>query len=70
MHRFIAAAIALSGVCSLASCAPNPPPPSSTANLGQTEGTVSFTGGAFAVGIGFQWGTNLRARARTTESEE
>jgi hypothetical protein len=53
MHRFMVAIVVLVGV--LTSCAPNPPPPS-TANLGPSEGTVTFTGGAFAVGIGFQWG--------------
>ena len=31
-------------------------PPSSTANLSATEGTVTFSGAAVAVGIGFQWG--------------
>jgi hypothetical protein len=47
--------IAALGVCAVASCASKPPPPS-TANLGQTEGTITFSGGAVAVGIGFQWG--------------
>ena len=28
-----------------------------TANLSSSEGTVTFSGGAFAVGIGFQWGS-------------
>jgi hypothetical protein len=59
MQRFMVATIALLGVCALASCAPNPPAPPSTANLGPSEGTVTFTGGAFAVGIGFQWGNGI-----------
>ena len=48
--------IATLGVCALASCASQPPPPPATAGLGATEGTISFTGGAVALGIGFQWG--------------
>jgi len=56
MYRLIATAIAALSVCALASCASNPPPPPPTATLGPTEGTVTFSGGAFAVGIGFQWG--------------
>lgn len=56
MHRLMATAIAALSVCALASCAANPPPPPPTATLGPTEGTVTFSGGAFAVGIGFQWG--------------
>ena len=56
MYRLMATAIAVLSVCALASCASNPPPPPPTATLGPTEGTVTFSGGAFAVGIGFQWG--------------
>src|ERR1700742_2114204 len=55
MHRLMTTAIAALSVWALASCASQPPPPP-TANLGQTEGTVTFRGGAVAVGIGFQWG--------------
>jgi hypothetical protein len=55
MHRLMTTAIAALSVCALTSCASKPPPPP-TANLGQTEGTVTFSGGAVAVGIGFQWG--------------
>ena len=55
MHRIMVAALAALGISVLAGCASNPPPPAST-NLGPTEGTVSFSGGAFALGIGFQWG--------------
>jgi hypothetical protein len=54
MNRLSAAIAALS-VCALASCAPKPPPPSA-ADLGLKEGTVTFSGGAVAIGIGFQWG--------------
>ena len=56
MYRLIATAIAALSVCALASCASNHPPPPPTATVGPTEGTVTFSGGAFAVGIGFQWG--------------
>src|SRR4051812_1823764 len=56
MRRMLAVVAALS-VCALASCASNPPPPPpSSAGLAPTEGTVSFTGGAVAVGVRFQWG--------------
>ena len=54
MHRFVATVATLS-VCVLASCA-SPPPPPPAASLGSTEGTITFTGGAVAIGIGFQWG--------------
>jgi hypothetical protein len=53
--------IATLGVCALASCAPNPPAAPATATQGPNEGTVSFTGGAFALGIGFQWGNGILA---------
>ena len=55
MHRLMTTAIAALSVCALTSCA-SQPPPSPTANLGQTNGTVTFSGGAVAIGIGFQWG--------------
>jgi len=41
----------------LASCTSSPPPPVTTAPVGSTEGTVSFSGGAVALGVGFQWGS-------------
>ncbi|HTI79133.1 MAG TPA: hypothetical protein VL614_01650 [Acetobacteraceae bacterium] len=56
MHRFsmtIAAALSVG----LASCTSSPPPPVTTAPTGSTEGTVSFSGGAIALGVGFQWGS-------------
>jgi outer membrane immunogenic protein len=56
MHRLVAT-IATLGVCALASCASQPPPPPAAASLGSTEGTITFTGGAIAVGVGFQWGS-------------
>jgi hypothetical protein len=56
VHHLTTTAIAALSICALASCASNQPPPPTAANLGSTEGTVSFRGGAFAVGIGFQWG--------------
>ena len=55
MHRFVATVATLS-VCALASCASPPPAPPAAASLGSTEGTITFTGGAVAIGIGFQWG--------------
>ena len=55
MNRLVTT-IATLGVCALANCTSQPPPPPATANLGSTEGTIAFTGGAIAVGIGFQWG--------------
>jgi len=55
MYRLVTT-IATLGICALASCASPPPPPPATAGLGSTEGTVTFTGGAVAIGVGFQWG--------------
>ena len=43
-----------------ASCAPQQAatsPPPAALDQGSTDGTVSFTGGAFALGVGFQWGS-------------
>ncbi len=60
MYRPITTAIAALGISALASCAPQPPPaPPPAAGMGATVGTVSFRGGAFAVGIGFQWGNGI-----------
>src|SRR5690349_10538996 len=51
------AAIAALGMGALAGCTSQPaPPPPTVANAGATEGTVSFSGGAVAIGVGFQWG--------------
>jgi hypothetical protein len=56
MHRPTATALAALSVCALISCTSKPPPPATTASLGPTEGTISFSGGAIAIGVGFQWG--------------
>ena len=56
MNRLMVTAVAALSTCVLASCASQPPPPPVTASRGATEGTVSFSGGAFALGIGLQWG--------------
>ena len=34
-----------------------PPPPSTSAGQNATTGTVTFTGGAVALGVGVQWGS-------------
>jgi hypothetical protein len=58
MPRLFVTAIAALSAGVLASCASNPPAPAAAAaNLGSTEGTVTFSGGAVAIGIGFQWGS-------------
>ena len=55
--------VALLAVGVIAGCAAPPPPappmPATTAELGTTEGTVTFTGGAIAVGVGVQWGNGV-----------
>ncbi len=56
MHRLTVTSLAALGICALTSCASQPPPAATAANLGATEGTVTFSGGALAVGVGFQWG--------------
>ena len=56
MHRLITTIATLS-VCALASCASPPPPPPPPAGLGSTEGTITFSGGAVAIGVVFQWGS-------------
>ena len=56
MNRLTVTAIAALSTCVLASCSSQPPPPPATVSLGATEGTVTFSGGAFAIGIGLQWG--------------
>jgi hypothetical protein len=45
----------------LASCAPQQQAAAPTPMADQTsmEGTVSFTGGAVALGVGFQWGSGI-----------
>ena len=56
MHHLTITTFGVLRVCALAACTPNPPAPPSTANLAANKGAVTFSGGAFAVGIGFQWG--------------
>jgi hypothetical protein len=53
MRRLMVTAIAALSVCAVASCA-SPPP--ATAGLGPTEGAISYTGGALAIGFGFRLG--------------
>ena len=51
-------AIALLGIGTLAGCASQPPPPAPmTGNMSASEGAVTFSGGAVALGVGFQWGS-------------
>ena len=57
MHRLTLTVIAALSVGALTSCTSNPPPPATMAPVSSTEGTVSFSGGAVAIGIGFQWGS-------------
>ena len=54
MRYFMATIIAAIGACALTNCTPQPPAPPATSGLSPTEGTVTFTGGAIAVGVGFQ----------------
>jgi hypothetical protein len=57
MYRLMLAAIAALSVSVLVDCTSNQPPPATTANLGPSEGTITFSGGAVAIGVGFQWGS-------------
>jgi hypothetical protein len=58
MHYLKIASVALLGMATLAGCASQPSPaPPSAVNPGATEGTITFTGGAVALGVGFQWGS-------------
>jgi hypothetical protein len=57
MQCFKVATIVMLGLAGLAGCSPQTPPAAPpSANLGATDGTVTFTGGAVAIGVGFQWG--------------
>ena len=51
--------VAAASLTALASCAPQQPPTPQVAATGSTEGTVTFSGGAVAAGIGFQWGNGV-----------
>jgi len=58
MHVLKIATAAALGMAALAGCTTQPsPPPPTAAYVGATDGTITFTGGAVAVGIGFQWGS-------------
>jgi hypothetical protein len=60
LFRGIVFGLAVMGLATggLAGCAsPRTPPPAPAGNLTSTEGSVTFTGGAVALGIGFQWGS-------------
>src|SRR5262249_25243360 len=57
MYRFMVTALAALSVCVLANCTSPAPPPPTTASLGPNEGTITFSGGAVAIGVGFQWGS-------------
>lgn len=59
MHRHIMAMIAALSIGALASCTSSPPPPATSAPVVSTEGTVTFSGGAVAIGVGFQWGNGI-----------
>ena len=59
LHRSTLA-LALLGAALLADCAPQQTAatlPAAAADQSATEGTITFTGGAVAAGIGFQWGS-------------
>jgi hypothetical protein len=51
--------LAVVGIGVITGCASPPPPPPATSDLGAGVGTVTFTGGAVAAGIGFQWGSGV-----------
>jgi hypothetical protein len=55
--------VALIAAGVIAGCAAPPPPappmPAAAAELGATDGTVTFTGGAIAIGVGVQWGNGV-----------
>jgi hypothetical protein len=58
-NRTTMSALAL-GAAMLAGCAAPPaPPPLAAAGSATTTGTVTFSGGAAALGIGFQWGSGV-----------
>jgi hypothetical protein len=59
MHRHIMTMLAALSIGVLASCTSSPPPPAPTGPVGSTEGTVTFSGGAVAIGVGFQWGNGI-----------
>lgn len=59
-RRWVVWVAAVAGLGAIAGCSqPAPPPPPAQAGAGPTDGTVSFSGGAIAAGIGFQWGNGV-----------
>ncbi len=60
--RLSAFGLAMLGAAALPGCAPQQaaaPPAAPMAEQGPTDGTVTFTGGAVALGVGFQWGSGV-----------
>ena len=57
MPAFRVAAIAALALGVLVGCTPQLSAPPPAGNLASTDGTVTFTGGAVALGVGFQWGS-------------
>lgn len=57
MRRVNVATITALGMSALTSCTSPPPAPSTAANVSRSEGTIAFSGGAVAIGVGFQWGS-------------
>jgi hypothetical protein len=57
MRRFTIAMVSSICIGALAGCSSQPPaaPATAAANPAATEGTVTFSGGAVAIGIGYQW---------------
>ena len=54
--------MAMLAAAAMAACAQQQaaaPMPAAMAEQGPTEGTVTFTGGAVALGVGFQWGSGV-----------
>lgn len=47
------------GILLFTSCSNSQEPVQTSSGLGSTEGTVAFTGGAVAAGIGYQWGNGV-----------
>jgi hypothetical protein len=57
LFRLSAFGLAMLGGAALSGCAPQQAAaPAPIAEQGPTDGTVTFTGGAVALGVGFQWG--------------
>ena len=62
LPQYAALGLAIVGLGLLANCGPQQsatPVAASSAPLGATEGRVTFSGGALALGLGFQWGSGV-----------